>query len=286
MLTPRQRVILRQIVRPPYIYRWAGLLTTVALVVGVTVVVLADVGRPTVLATGPGTAVAAAGGGVPARSAEDAPARGLPGAARPAILPSLLSVTTTTTDRPTVALTFDDGPTPEYTPQVLDLLAAHDIKATFCMIGQQAVAFPSLVQRVVAAGHRLCNHTFTHDATVGTHDTELMDRQLRASRDALAGAVSPANAVDYFRAPEGRWSPELDAMAARNGMRPLGWSVDTLDWTRPGTGAIVASVQQTVHPGAVVLFHDGGGPREQTVEALGQLLPWLERQGYQFTLPT
>ena len=69
-------------------------------------------------------------------------------------------------------------------------------------------------------------------------------------------------------------------------MRPLGWSVDTLDWTRPGTDAIVTSVKQGMHPGAVILFHDGGGIRDQTVAAVRQLLPWLQEQGYRFALPT
>ncbi|HSK59779.1 MAG TPA: polysaccharide deacetylase family protein, partial [Actinomycetospora sp.] len=81
------------------------------------------------------------------------------------------------------------------------------------------------------------------------------------------------------------WTPALDEMSARTGMRPLGWSVDTLDWTQPGVDAIVNSVKQSVHPGAIVLFHDGGGPREQTVEAVRQLLPWLQEQGYEFSFP-
>src|SRR4051794_3286000 len=286
MLTPRQRVILRQIASPPYIYRWAGLLTTIGLMVGVTVVVLSDLGSPAVLATGPAPAVAPASAGLPARSPDDAPARGMPGQARPAITSSLLSVMSSSTDRPTVALTFDDGPTAAYTPQVLDLLAEYRVPATFCMIGNQAVAEPALVQRVLSAGHRLCDHTFTHDATVGAGDEGLMSAQLSRSHQSLATVVNPPATVDYFRAPEGRWSPQLDQVAAQTGMRPLGWSVDTLDWTQPGVGAIVASVQQSVHPGAVILFHDGGGPREQTVEAVRQLIPWLQEQGYEFTFPT
>jgi peptidoglycan/xylan/chitin deacetylase (PgdA/CDA1 family) len=286
MLTQRQRVILRQVVRPPYIYRWAGLLTTIGLMVGVTVVVLSDVGAPAVLATGTSPAVASASGGIRARSVEDAPARGMPGQARPAITPSVLSVTTTTTDHPSVALTFDDGPTAEYTPQILELLAENHVLATFCMIGNQAVAQPELVQRVVAAGHRLCDHTFTHDATVGSNGVDLMGTQLGRSHRSLATVVQPPASVDYFRAPEGKWTPALDRVAAQTGMRPLGWSVDTHDWMRPGVDAIVTTVQQNVHPGAVILFHDGGGPRDQTVEAVRRLIPWLHQQGYEFTFPT
>lgn len=286
MLTQRQRVILRQVVRPPYIYRWAGLLTTIGLMIGVTVVVLSDVGAPAVLATGTSPAVASESGGIRARSVEDAPASGMPGQARPAITSSVLSVTTTTTDHPSVALTFDDGPTAEYTPQILELLAENHVLATFCMIGNQAVAQPALVQRVVAAGHRLCDHTFTHDATVGSNGEDLMGTQLGRSHRSLATVVQPPASVDYFRAPEGKWTPALDRVAAQTGMRPLGWSVDTHDWMQPGVDAIVATVKQTVHPGAVILFHDGGGPRDQTVEAVRRLIPWLHQQGYEFTFPT
>jgi peptidoglycan/xylan/chitin deacetylase (PgdA/CDA1 family) len=285
MFTSRQRVILRQIVSPPYVYRWAGLLTTIGLMIGVTVVVLSDVGAPAVVASGTSQAVASGPAGIPARTAEDAPARGMPGQARPAITPSLLSVTSTTTDRPTVALTFDDGPS-TYTPEVLDILAENQARATFCMIGEQAVADPAIVQRVVTAGHRLCDHTFTHDATVGSNDPTLISTQLGRSHRSLATVVNPPVNVDYFRAPEGKWSPQLDQVAAQTGMRPLGWSVDTLDWTQPGVAAIVASVQHSVHPGAVILFHDGGGPREQTIEAVRQIVPWLRDQGYEFTFPT
>jgi peptidoglycan/xylan/chitin deacetylase (PgdA/CDA1 family) len=153
------------------------------------------------------------------------------------------------------------------------------------MVGNQVAVHPDLVHRVVDEGHRLCDHTMTHDATVGYNDVDLMGRQLAFSRSSLAGVFDPPAPVDYFRAPEGAWTPALDEMSARTGMRPLGWSVDTLDWTQPGVAAIVASVQQQVHPGAIILFHDGGGPREQTVEAVRQLLPWLQEQGYTFTLP-
>jgi peptidoglycan-N-acetylglucosamine deacetylase len=285
MLTPRQRIILRQIVSPPYIYRWAGLLTTVGLIVGVATVVLTDVGAPTVLATSQGPTVASSVTGPRARAVEDAPALGMPGVARPAITSSRLAVTSTTTERPTVALTFDDGPNTLYTPQVLDLLAQYRAPATFCMVGNQVAVHPDVVHRVVAEGHRLCDHTMTHDATVGYHEIGLMGQQLDTSRTSLASVFDPPAPIDYFRAPEGAWTPALDEVSARTGMRPLGWSVDTLDWTQPGVAAIVASVQQGVHPGAIILFHDGGGPREQTVEALRQLLPWLQEQGYEFTLP-
>jgi peptidoglycan-N-acetylglucosamine deacetylase len=272
LLDRRQRVILRQIVRPPYIYRWAGLLTVVGLFAGVVAVVLVDRAPATNLAAGPVVElpVATAPGVVP-----------LP-PERPRITPTLL--TTTGGAGKAVALTFDDGPDPATTPRILDLLAEHDVHATFCMVGQLAQAHPALVRRVVAEGHRLCNHTITHDPGIGARTPDVMDRQLRASRDLLE-RVSGGADVDYFRAPEGRWSPTLIRTSAADGMRALGWDVDPLDWTTPGSAAIVARVQQRVHPGAVVLLHDGGGPRGQTVAAVEALLPWLDDRGYSFVAP-
>ncbi|NMO89479.1 polysaccharide deacetylase family protein [Actinomycetospora sp. TBRC 11914] len=201
--------------------------------------------------------------------------------ARPRVTPTVL--TTTRAPGKVVALTFDDGPTARYTPQILALLARNHVTATFCEIGQQARAQPALVRRVVAGGHRLCDHTITHDPTVGTHTPAVIDQQLRASRDVLATAGKTD--VDYFRAPDGNWTPNLVRLSARDGMQPLGWTVDPRDWSRPGTAAIVRTVATHVRPGSVILLHDGGGPRDQTVQAVAQLIPWLRAQGYSFVLP-
>ncbi|MDL5156785.1 polysaccharide deacetylase family protein [Actinomycetospora termitidis] len=259
--------------RPPYIYRWAGLLTIVGLLVGVTAVVLLDRGPSTTLAAGPVVELPVA----------TAPAVVPLAPVRPAIAPTLL--TTTGGGGKAVALTFDDGPDPATTPRILDLLAQHRVHAVFCMVGQAARAHPDLVRRVVAEGHRLCNHTITHDPGIGARTPDVMNRQLQASRDMLVQASGGAD-VDYFRAPEGKWSPALVRTSAQDGMRALGWTVDPLDWTTPGAAAIVTRVQQRMHPGAVVLLHDGGGPRAQSVAAVEQLLPWLADRGYSFVLPT
>jgi peptidoglycan/xylan/chitin deacetylase (PgdA/CDA1 family) len=183
-----------------------------------------------------------------------------------------------------VALTFDDGPSVRYTPQILAVLARNHVPATFCEIGQQARAQPALVRRVVAGGHRLCDHTITHDPTIGTHRPAVMDQQLRASRDVVAAAGGTD--VGYFRAPDGNWTPTLVRLSAQDGMQPLGWTVDPRDWSRPGVATIVRTVQTHVRPGAVVLLHDGGGPRDQTVQAVTQLIPWLRAQGYSFVFPS
>jgi peptidoglycan/xylan/chitin deacetylase (PgdA/CDA1 family) len=99
---------------------------------------------------------------------------------------------------------------------------------------------------------------------------------------AAAGGGVP---VEWFRAPGGAWSPQIVELAATHGMQPLGWTVDPRDWARPGADAIVTFVQKEVRGGAIILLHDGGGPREQTVAALEQLIPWLADRGYRFGFP-
>lgn len=185
---------------------------------------------------------------------------------------------------PMVVLTFDDGPDPRWTPQILDALARHGAVATFCMVGEKAEAHPDLVRAVAAAGMRLCDHSRTHDERLTTRPADQMTVEVVGTQHALAGAADAP--VTYFRAPGGTWSPAMQQMAADARMQPLGWSVDPRDWKRPGADAVVAAVQKHVHPGSIVLLHDGGGRRDQTVAALDRLLPWLIDHGYRFGFPT
>ncbi|TGB17948.1 polysaccharide deacetylase family protein [Streptomyces palmae] len=184
----------------------------------------------------------------------------------------------------TVSITIDDGPDPNWTPQVLDVLKDNGVKATFCMVGPQAQAHPDMVKRVVAAGHRLCDHTISHDTAMDRKPVAYQQRQiLDAQRmiEAASGGVK----VRYYRAPGGAFTPDSRRIAAAHGMRPLGWNVDTKDFQLPGTAAIVHTVKSQLSNGPTILFHDAGGPRAQTVEALRQLLPWLKSQGYGFSFP-
>lgn len=231
--------------------------------------------------------------GVSPRTAADQappPARPAPRPVSPDLIRHAPQDTRDNPDGPrVVVLTFDDGPHPEYTPQVLDLLARHNAVATFCMLGSEVRRYPHLVRDVVAAGMRLCAHTITHDQNLVTWPEAQITAEIVGSRDAILDALTAADAatvsVDYFRAPYGIWSEPVQRIAAQHGMRPLSWSVDPRDWSRPGAGQIVAHVRQHVEPGSVILLHDGGGNREQTVAALEELLPWLVEQGYQFDIP-
>ncbi|MPY52291.1 polysaccharide deacetylase family protein [Streptomyces acidicola] len=183
-----------------------------------------------------------------------------------------------------VNITIDDGPDPAWTPQVLDLLREHEVKATFCMVGTQAQAHPDLVKKVVAAGHQLCNHSVSHDTAMDKKSQAYQSQQILDAERMIteaSGGVRPM----YYRAPGGAFTPYSRKLAASRGMRPLGWNVDTKDFERPGTDAIVATVERELPNGPTLLFHDAGGDRSQTVEALRRILPWLREQGYSSGFP-
>ncbi|MFD8782202.1 polysaccharide deacetylase family protein [Kitasatospora sp. NPDC059599] len=184
----------------------------------------------------------------------------------------------------TVALTFDDGPGPA-TGQILDLLAQYHVKATFCEIGQNAAADPATVKRVLAAGHRLCDHSVHHPQPFAKLPHDKAAYEITAARDMIVQAGGPGTRVTWFRAPGGGFNADNEHITAGLGMSSLGWSVDPRDWSRPGVPAIVSTVQNQLRPGGVILMHDGGGDRSQTVAALKQLLPWLIAQGYTFDFP-
>ncbi|RSS66677.1 polysaccharide deacetylase family protein [Streptomyces sp. WAC06614] len=178
-----------------------------------------------------------------------------------------------------VNITIDDGPDPTWTPKVLDLLARYDVKATFCMIGPQAKAHPDLVKRVVAAGHRLCDHTVAHDTTMDKKPVSYQEQQILQAQKMIEEAAGGGARVEYYRAPGGAFTPDSRRIAAAHGMRPLGWNVDSKDFRTPGAATIVDTVKNELGNGPTVLFHDGGGDRRQTVQALDEVLSWLKEQG-------
>jgi peptidoglycan-N-acetylglucosamine deacetylase len=183
-----------------------------------------------------------------------------------------------------VALTFDDGPGPA-TGQVLDLLSRYGARATFCVTGRNATAYPALVQRIRAEGHRLCDHSVSHPQPFAALSHHQQEYEIAAAEEMIVKAGGAGTRVAWFRAPGGGFTSDNQRIAAANGLRPLGWSVDPRDWSRPGVTAIVGTVQRELRPGGVVLLHDAGGDRSQTVTALRQLLPWLTAQGYAFDFP-
>jgi peptidoglycan/xylan/chitin deacetylase (PgdA/CDA1 family) len=181
-----------------------------------------------------------------------------------------------------VVLTFDDGPEPTYTPQVLDLLRVHDVQATFFVCGEMVSYFPDLVRRAADEGHLIGNHTWTHPELPKQSEAKIKEEMGRTS-EIIEKTTGTAPA--WFRAPYGEWNAYIYELGSELGMEPLAWYVDTLDWSEPGTGRIVRSVLGGLAPGRVILSHDGGGVRSQTVAALGRYLPQLAERGYGTALP-
>ena len=181
-----------------------------------------------------------------------------------------------------IALTVDDGPDPQWTPRMLALLDRYRVKATFSVIGRQAAAHPDLVREVAQAGHVVANHTYTHPDLQRLSPAAVEREVVRAS-DAIEKATGTRPTL--FRAPGGAWSREVLARCAHEGLRPLGWSVDPRDWSRPGTRHIAETILTQTRPGSIILEHDGGGDRRQTLEALSVVLPKLLDAGYRFGSP-
>jgi peptidoglycan-N-acetylglucosamine deacetylase len=178
-----------------------------------------------------------------------------------------------------IALTIDDGPSPVYTPQVLDVLAEYHVTATFSMIGMHVAAYPYLARAVADAGHRIANHTWDHADLAGMRAHRLHGELTRAS-DAIHAATGVH--AGLFRAPYGAWSPAVIRLCEQMKMVPVDWSVDPRDWARPGVRRIVSDIMNKTQPGSIILEHDGGGNRSQTVAALRIVLPRLLHEGYHF----
>ncbi|MEU7064582.1 polysaccharide deacetylase family protein [Streptomyces sp. NPDC046161] len=279
------------------------LLRTAALLGAAAAVSLITGGEGDTPASGGGTAPAPGAGGAAGSGAPGAPAlraRGLPPnsyrltpmtaqapARPPAVKPAvrtrpILELPAGTSRSGEMLLTFDDGPDPRYTPGILDTLARYRVRAVFFVCGEMATDNRDLLRRMAAEGHVIGNHTWTHPLipTLGRPD-------LAAEIERTSEVVeqTTGTAPQWFRAPYGAWNRAAFEIGAELGMEPLAWTVDTLDWTEPGTTTIVSRVLGGAAPGVIVLSHDAGGNRSQSVEALGTYLPQLLARGYRMTLP-
>jgi peptidoglycan/xylan/chitin deacetylase (PgdA/CDA1 family) len=182
----------------------------------------------------------------------------------------------------TMLLTFDDGPDPHYTPHILDTLAEYDVRATFFVCGEMADWNRDLLARMSDEGHIVGNHTWSHPLL-----TKLTRGQIRSELERTSDVIEDAygERPQWFRAPYGAWNRAAFQLGSEMGMEPLAWTVDTLDWDRPGVRHIVNAVEGGAAPGVVVLSHDAGGDRSQSVRALREYLPHLLDSGYHMTLP-
>ncbi|MGW1723241.1 glycosyltransferase [Streptomyces sp. NPDC002306] len=186
-----------------------------------------------------------------------------------------------------VVLTFDDGPDPKWTPRVLDILQKHHAHAVFFVTGTMASRYPDLVKRMIAEGHEVGLHTFNHP-DLSYQSTARIDWELSQNQLALAGAAGIRSSL--FRPP---YSSSADAMDDRSwpvteyvgsrGYLTVVNDTDSEDWRRPGVDTIVRNATPHGGKGAIVLMHDSGGDRRQTVQALDRLIPELGAKGYTFT---
>lgn len=178
-----------------------------------------------------------------------------------------------------VALTFDDGPWPGHTGAILDILRDHEVKATFFMVGNLAERHPELARRVMNEGHVIANHTYSHKILT-RYPLETVSREMREGSRALK-SVTGLDPV-WFRPPGGAINAEIMEEAERLGLRLVMWDVDPQDWRKPGVDAMRNELLARIGPGSVVLLHDGGGDRAQTVELLPRLIEELKARGYVF----
>ncbi|MFJ5050464.1 polysaccharide deacetylase family protein, partial [Streptomyces sp. NPDC088719] len=179
--------------------------------------------------------------------------------------------------RRSIALTFDDGPSSEHTERILDILRDFGVVATFFCVGLQVRGLPRLVERMAEEGHTIGIHTWSHPVL-----SDLSKDEFRFQLDATVRAVSGAVGLRprLLRPPYGCRTDDTLRWTVEHGMVTVLWDLDSRDWTMPGEAAIVETVRGGVTDGSVVLMHEGGGDRRQTVAALPSLLTALLDDGY------
>ncbi|HEY5395036.1 MAG TPA: polysaccharide deacetylase family protein [Trebonia sp.] len=179
----------------------------------------------------------------------------------------------------TIALTIDDGPSPIYTPQILQILQKYNVTASFSMVGENVTYYPSVARDVADAGHLIVNHTWDH-ADLATLTEARTRAEIANASEAIHDAVGRTPTI--FRAPYGAWSRTTLEYCASENLMPLDWSVDPQDWARPGVSKIVSNILKHTDTGSIILEHDGGGDRSETVAALKIAIPRLLDRGYHF----
>jgi peptidoglycan/xylan/chitin deacetylase (PgdA/CDA1 family) len=214
----------------------------------------------------PQSKVAPAGTIIPAESRREVPRR-------------------TTDGRPIVYFTFDDGPAMPYSRQILDLLARYHAKGTFFVVGKQILRYPDLARAEAAAGHFIGNHS-THHKNLAKLDVDEFLAEVGTTRKLILETEGRELTLDrevhYLRPPYGALSSNTLRYAAQHGYSIVLWDVDPMDWRRPPAEVMAQDLLRSAFPGAVVLLHDGGGDRSQSVAALEIVLRGLSSKGYVF----
>ena len=178
-------------------------------------------------------------------------------------------------DGPYIALTFDDGPNATLTPKLLDLLAAHHMKATFFVVGQNAADHPDILRRAVKEGHEIANHSWSHP-NLGKMSDDAVRRELQKTDDAISAAIGKRPTL--MRPPYGSITARQKSWIHQEfGYRIIIWDVDPLDWKRPGPSVVTSRILKETHAGSIVLAHDIHPP---TLEAMPATFDQLDRKGF------
>jgi len=187
-----------------------------------------------------------------------------------------------------LALTYDDGPNDPYTLRLLEVLARHDVRATFFLIGRYVQQYPEIARQIVQSGHVAGNHAFTHPLLTLKSSAEIR-QELSACRSALQDAIGEHS--NLFRPPFGGRRPAVLRIARELALEPVMWNVTGYDWNAPPAATIERKVAKQLRGGDVILLHDGGhkqmgADRSQTVLATDHLIARYKSEGYQFvTIP-
>jgi polysaccharide deacetylase family sporulation protein PdaB len=180
-----------------------------------------------------------------------------------------------------IALTFDDGPNPKFTPDILQSLKQYNAKATFFVSGRSAEYYPNLVKQEVFEGHEVANHAYSHPK-IWKLSNEQIKKEIDKTQQVVISVTGKKTTL--FRPIGGYISDRIVHVAKEKGYTVILWSwhQDSQDWKRPGVAQMVNKVVKNARAGDIVLFHDHGQDRTQTVQAIKQILPKLQQNGYRF----
>lgn len=182
-------------------------------------------------------------------------------------------ITSGPTDNNQIALTFDDGPTPGVTDRILDELKLRKVHATFFMIGERIAAAPDLARRVLAEGHDIGNHTYTHPKLTALPEAQVI-AEIAKTQDIIAKEIN--HGARWFRPPYGAFRADQSGLVVQAGMRVVLWNIDPSDWSQPGEDKITGTIFEKAAAGAIVVCHDFS---EQTANCMGVLLDGLLTRG-------
>ena len=182
-------------------------------------------------------------------------------------------------DAKKIAITFDDGPHTQYTEDILDILDKNGVKATFFMVGSQAIAHPELVSMVAKKGHEIGNHTYSHNFISRESDSKIKDELTRTS-EIIRNITGTAPVV--FRPPGGCYSDRSISTVISLGYTPVTWSKDSNDWRMKPVDTIVSEMTKNIKSGDIMLFHDFNKKGSPTPEAISKIIPILKKQGFEF----